>query len=140
MLPNCFVVPINNIVLLFALLESNTRFVFLMTRIITLQIRNEFAVILHRLTNGLVCSAKLVHEIFRVANGSLIATAKMILQRNKNSVSIIDIDSVGGTAPAIHVDLAEIIIPEFVEDIKMFYPSVIAISQLNLKTAIIFGK
>jgi hypothetical protein len=63
----------------------------------------------------------------------------MILQRNKKSVGIIDIDSVGGTAPAIHVDLAEIIIPEFVEDIKMFYPSVIAISQLNLKTAIIFG-
>jgi len=63
----------------------------------------------------------------------------VILQRNKNSVSVIDVDSVGGSAPAIHIDHAEIIIPEFVKDVKVLYPFVIAISQLYLKAAIVLG-
>ena len=63
----------------------------------------------------------------------------MILQSNKYSVRIIDVDRVGGTAPAITIDFSEIIVPEFVQNIEVLDPSVIAISQLNLETAVILG-
>ena len=51
-------------------------------------------IIIHGLADGIVCSAKFIHKILGVADRGLIATAKMILQRNKYRIGISGVDDV----------------------------------------------
>ena len=126
-------------ILLFVLSESNAGLVLRMIRIITLQVWEQLIIILHGSADGIACSAKLLHEILGVANGGLIATTKMILQRDKNRFSIACIDDIGCSAPTVYIDFFGIVILKSIQNIEMLYTFVVAVSQLDLKMAIIFG-
>ena len=83
-----------------------------MIRIITLQVWEQLIIILHGSADGIACSAKLLHEILGVTNSGLIATTKMILQRDKNRVGVVCIDDIGCSTPSVYVDFFGIVILE----------------------------
>ena len=117
--------------------KPNARLVSRTIWIIPLQIRIQTTIIIHGFADGIVCSAKFIHEILGVADRGLIATAKMILQRDKYRIGISGIDDVRSTAPSVNCNLVGIVIPEFIQDVKVLYPSVEAVSQLNLEMAVV---
>ena len=94
-------------------------------------------IIIHGLADGIVCSAKFIHEILGVADRGLIATAKMILQRDKYRIGVSGVDDVRSAAPSVNCNLVGIVIPEFIQDIKVLYPPIITVSQLYLEMAVI---
>ena len=94
-------------------------------------------IIIQGLADSIVCSAKFIHEIFGVADSSLIATAKMILQRDKYRIGVSGVDDVRSAAPSVNCNLVGIVIPEFIHDVKVLYPSVETVSQLNLEMTVV---